>query len=119
MTDPFDRSIPGYTELKGWPKPPVYPESISEICLYRDGTVVVSIQGSMDFFFEPNLGRLCYGDSHKADNAAFIKKGSHFESELYSYFETARKKLSIEEFSLSDIKLFNKCFKRAKVYSGV
>lgn len=119
MREPVDSSIPGYSELTGWPELPLYPEKITEICLYRDGTVVVVIHGGLGFCFEPNLGRLCYGESHRDDNAAFIKKGSPFEAELYSYLEAARKKLSTEEFAKSDIKLFNNCFSRAKVYSGV
>lgn len=119
MIDPFDRSIPGYSELSGWPKPPIFPEQITEICLYRDGTVVVVINGDVEFFFERSLGRLCYGESHRDEEAAFIKKGSLFETELYSYLEEARKILSADTFSISDIKLFNECFSKAKIYSGV
>ncbi|MFM2477723.1 hypothetical protein [Celerinatantimonas sp. MCCC 1A17872] len=119
MSEPFDRSIPGYTELTDWPKPPLYPEKITEICLYRNGAVVVVIHGGLSFNFEPSLGRLCYGESHRDENAAFIKKDSPFEAQLYAYLEAARKKLSHEEFSVSDIKLFNNCFSKAKVYSSV
>ena len=119
MIDPFDRSIPGYSELIGWPKKPLFPEQITEICLYRDGTVVVVVSGDIEFFFERSLGRLCYGQSHTDEAAAFIKKGSSFESELYAYLEAARIRLSADAFAISDIKLFNDCFARAKTYAGV
>jgi hypothetical protein len=119
MIDPFDRSIPGYSELTGWPKPPLFPEQITEICLYRDGTVVVVVSGDIEFFFERSLGRLCYGQSHTDETAAFIKKGSSFESELYAYLEAARMRLSADTFAISDIKLFNDCYARAKIYAGV
>lgn len=118
----FDRSIPGFTELLDWPKEPGYPEEISRISLYRDGPVVVSIKSTtgddIDFFFEPTLGRLCYGRGHRKADAAFIRKGTIFEKEVYSYFEIARRKLSIRNFSVIEIELFNDCFNTAKVHSG-
>ncbi len=124
IEDPFDRSVPGYTELSSWPKEPGTPEEILGIWLYRDGgTVGVTIKGKkgkdIEFFFDRVLGRLCYGEHHTEDDAAYIKKGSVFEKEVYEYLESARKKLNTHVFSVSDIKLFNECFQKAKVYSGV
>ena len=124
MSDPYDRSIPGYTELSEWPKKPGYPEQILGIWLYRDGgTVGVTTKGKngkdIEFFFDRFLGRLCYGEYETKSDAAYIKKGSIFEKEVYSYMEEARKKLNTHVFSKSDIELFNDCFKKAKVYSGV
>lgn len=123
MNDPFDKSIPGYTELSKWPKSPGFPETITGIWLYRDGgTVGVTITGKngkdIDFFFDRVLGRLCYGEHDTKSDAAYIKVGSKLEKEVYSYLEEARKKLNIHVFQVSDIKLFNECFQKAKVYSG-
>lgn len=122
--EPFDRSLPGYTELSSWPKEPGIPEEIRGIWLYRDGgTVGVTIKGKkgkdIEFFFDRALSRLCYGEHHTESDAAYIKKGSVFEKEVYTYLETARKKLNTHIFSIEDIKLFNECFQKAKVYSGV
>lgn len=124
MNDPYDRSIPGYSELSEWPKKPGYPEQLLCICLYRDGgTVGVTIKGKngkdIEFFFDRFLGRLCYGEHEAKSDAAYIQNGSKFEKEVYSYLETARKKLNTHMFDISDITLFNECFKKAKVYSGV
>lgn len=124
MKDPFDRSIPCYTELSSWPKQPGTPEEIKGIWLYRDGgTVGVTIKGKngkdIEFFFDRMLGRLCYGEYHLESDAAYIKKGSVFEKEVYEYLETARKKLNIQFFSVYDINLFNDSFQKAKIYSGV
>ncbi len=124
IADPFDKSVPGYTEVYGWPKEPGFPEEIRGIWLYRDGgTVGVTIKGKngkdLEFFFDRALGRLCYGEHHTESDAAFVKKGSEFEKEVYSYLETARKKLTTHVFSVTDIKLFNECFQKAKVYSDV
>lgn len=120
----YDRSIPGYTELSGWPIQPSYPEKILAIIIYRDGgTVGVTIQGKkgqdIEFFFDRFLGRLCYGECEKADDAAYIKKGSQFEKEVYAYLEAARKKLNSHIFSISSISTFNKYFKKAQIYCGV
>ncbi|PCJ11806.1 MAG: hypothetical protein COB04_18625 [Gammaproteobacteria bacterium] len=124
IPDPTDRSIPGYAELSTWPKLPGSPEEILGIWLYRDGgTVGVTIKGKIgkdiELFFDRVLGRLCYGKYHTDDDAAFIKKGSDFETEVYEYLEIARKKLNTHVFLKSDIKLFNDCFKEAKVYTQV
>lgn len=124
LTNPFDKSIPGYTKLSGWPKEPAFPEQIKGICLYRDGgTVGVTIKGKngkdIEFFFDRELGRLCYGKHHTHSDAAFIEVGTEFEKEVFSYLEAARKKLNTHIFCVSDIKMFNECFQKAKVYSGV
>ena len=123
MSSPFDRSIPGYTELSKWPQQPGYPEKIISICSYRDGgTVGVMIKGEngkgIEFFFERFLGRLCYGAYETKDDAAYIKKGSKFEGEVYLYLEAAGKNLSPSFFQTSDIDTFNQCLKKAKIYSG-
>ena len=124
MGDPFDRSVSGYTELSVWPEEAGYPEEILGIWLYRDGgTVGITIKGKRDkcieFFFDRYLGRLCYGEYETKSDAAFIKKGSKLEKEVYSYLENARKKLTSEHFRISDIELFNERFEKAKIYSGV
>ncbi len=83
----------------------------------------VTIKGKtgkdIEFFFDRVLGRLCYGEHESKSNAAYIRKGSDFESEVYAYFELARKSVSADQFSRSDIEVFDECFKKAKVYSGV
>lgn len=124
MSSPFDRSITGYAELSEWPYQPGYPERITSISFYRaGGTVGVTIQGKngkgIEFFFERFLGRLCYGEYETKDHAAYIKKKSSFEKEVYLYFEKARKKLSPSFFQASDIDAFDQCFKKAKRYSGI
>jgi hypothetical protein len=122
--DHFDSSVVGFTELSGWPKEPGFPEEIVSIIPYRDGgTVGVVIKGrngkDIDFFFDRILGRLCYGEYETKSDAAYIKKNSPFEREVYEYFEAAKKRLNTHVFSLSDIETFNECFQKAKVYSGV
>lgn len=124
MTDPYDRSIPGYAELSEWPKKPEYPAEILGIWVYRDGgTVGITIKGAgkkdIDLFFDRVLGRLCYGDYETKSDAAFIKKHSALEKSVYAYLEKARCRLTTKVFSLSEIKIFHECFQRAKVYSGV
>ena len=123
MSDPYDRSIPGYTELSTWPMLPGYPEEILCITVYRDGgTVGVTIKGKtgkdVEFFFDRFLGRLCYGEYETKRNAAYIKCGSVFEKEVFSYLEAARKRLSLVQFQKSDIEIFNEYFKKAQVYAG-
>ncbi len=93
---------------------------------YRDGgTVGVGIKGkkgnhSIDFFFDRFLGRLCYGKDETKFDAAYIKRGSKFEKEVYSYLQTARKRLNPDKChpAILNIELFDKCFQKAKVYSG-
>ncbi|MCK5855696.1 MAG: hypothetical protein KAG56_10780 [Sulfurovaceae bacterium] len=121
--EPFDRAIPGYTEVSTWPIQPDFPEEICGIWVYRDGgTVGITIKGknekNIEFFFERVLGRLCYGLDEKKDNAAFIKKNSILEKEIYNYLESARKKLNTRMFSKSEIQLFNNCFRKYQVYTG-
>ena len=120
----LDAEIPGYPEIYHWPKQPVFPEEIIDILIYRDGgTVGVTIKANdgdrIEFFFDRELGRLCFGQHHTDDSAAFVKMGSPFEKELYSYLENARKRLDINTFSVNDIQVFTECFNKAKVYSGV
>ena len=124
MKKSVDDSIPDYRELSSWPIPPAFPAQILGIWIYRDGgTVGVTIQGhqgqAIEFFFDRFLGRLCYGLSETETDAAYIKKGSTFEKEIFDYLESARKKLSLADFSTSKIQIFNEYLTRARVYSGV
>ena len=124
ITPRLDAEIPGYPEIYGWPKQPIFPEEIIDILVYRDGgTVGVTIKANggdrIEFFFDRELGRLCFGQHHTDHSAAFVKVGSPFEKELYSYLDNARKRLDINTFSANDIQVFTECFNKAKVYSGV
>jgi hypothetical protein len=122
--DPFDRSIPGYTEVSVWPEAPGFPEEIKGIWVYRDGgTVGLTIKSQkgkgLDFFFDRVLCRLCYGMYETVDDAAYVKKGSIFEQEVFEYLEVARKRLSTHVFSKPEIQIFNQCLEKAKIYSDV
>lgn len=122
--DPFNRSMPGYTEVSVWPDAPGFPEEIKSILVYRDGgTVGLTIKSQkgkgIDFFFDRVLGCLCYGICETADDAAYIKKGSIFEKQVFEYLEVARKRLSTHVFSKPEIQIFNQCFEKAKIYSDV
>ena len=124
MSDKGDNAMPGYPELSDWPIKPDLPAQIIEILIYRDGgTVGVVLKGNkgkgVDFFFDKFLGRLCFGDYHTATDAAYLKKGSKLEKEAFEYLEFARKKLSTQKFSKSQIQVFNQYFKRAQIYSSV
>lgn len=122
--DPFDRSIPGYTEISVWPEAPGFPEEIKGIWVYRDGgTVGLTIKSQkgkgIDFFFDRVLCRLCYGMYETVDDAAYVKKSSIFEQEVFEYLEVARKRLSTHVFSKPEIQIFNQCLEKAKIYSDV
>ncbi|MGB1252090.1 MAG: hypothetical protein ACPG8W_15840 [Candidatus Promineifilaceae bacterium] len=124
MTDPHDRSIPGYPELSKWPRKPGYPAEILGIWIYRDGgTIGITIKGAgkqdIELFFDRVLGRLCYGLYETKNDAAFIKKHSAFEKDAYAYLEKAGRRLTTKAFSLHQIETFHECFQKAKVYSGV
>ena len=53
-------------------------------------------------------------------DAAYIKRGSKIEKEVYSYLQTGRRRLSPDKCRRAILKyeLFDKCFQKAKVYSG-
>ncbi len=95
----LDTSVPGFPEMDDWPTAPVPPVHIKGFGCYRDGgprggTFYVDLQDSawnvFSFFFDRYLGRLCYGYPHDGDDdAAFIRKGSQFESGAFRVIEAS------------------------------
>lgn len=93
----LDTSIPGFPEIDAWPTDPEPPFHLHDFGTYRDPapwcTAYVELKDSAGnvfrFFFDRFLGRLCYGSSDEAEDAAFIRKGSRFESEAFSAIESA------------------------------
>ena len=85
--------IPCFRELSDWPTVPALPFRISHFGRYRDGgpqggtyaiDLVDSAGAKFPFFFDRFLGRLCYGGNFECgDDAAFIKKGSKLQMELF------------------------------------
>jgi hypothetical protein len=88
----LDTSVPGFPEMDDWPTAPVPPFRLHAFGSYRDPdpwcTAYVELKDSAGnvyrFFFDRFLGRLCYGSSDEGDDAAFIRRGSKFESEAFS-----------------------------------
>jgi hypothetical protein len=116
----LDASVPAYSERYDWPTPPVLTLRIKDFGRYRDGgpqggTVFVDLEDSagtvFPFFFDRFLGRLCYGTSHHgSDDAAFIRRGSKFESEVFSAIETAALAPEFSEVA--------KCLSHARHWTG-
>jgi hypothetical protein len=65
------------------------------------------------------LRRFCYGMNETVDDAAYVKKGSIFEKEVFEYLEVARKRLSTHVFSKPEIQIFNQCLDKARIYSDI
>jgi hypothetical protein len=110
-----DNSIPGYSEIYDWPAPLSEPLRISDHGLYRDGTYYVELSDvagkSIPFFFEPFLGRLCYGEFGSdgfTDNAAFLE--SEFKQRVIARLGT----LAAESPDFEQLRL---CLERAKTWA--
>ncbi|WP_049723843.1 hypothetical protein [Gilvimarinus polysaccharolyticus] len=117
-----DRSIPGYAVREQWPRKPELPFKVDYFGRYRDGgvqggTCALDLKDKTKyrytFFFENNLGRLCWGASYeKGNDAAFIKKGSQFELEVFAAIEQAAK-------NHEDCEEILECLSTAKIYTAV
>jgi hypothetical protein len=90
---PLDDSIPGRATVREWPVAPRYPLRLWSVDRCRDGgprhgTIVVELIDAAElrttFFFDRFLGRLCLGSDERDDSAAFVKKDSSLERELYT-----------------------------------
>src|SRR5262249_32447051 len=88
---------PGFPEMDDWPTAPELPFQLHHFGSYRDPdprcTVYVELMDTAGavyrFLFDRFLGRLCYGSYEEGDDAAFIRKGSKFESEAFLAIESA------------------------------
>nr|WP_086938617.1 hypothetical protein [Thaumasiovibrio occultus] len=130
----LDTRVPGFTTLSGWLTPPHFPEEISGIWVYRAGghvgvTVKAQDGGEIPFFFDSQLGRLCYGENEHADNAAFIQRGSAFEADVFAYLTAARQRLSTCSpdaseagttcaVTPSELEIFDRYFHQAKAFTA-
>jgi hypothetical protein len=90
---PLDDSIPGRATVREWPVAPRYPLRLWSVDRCRDGgprhgTIVVELIDAAElrttFFFDRFVGRLCLGSDERDDSAAFVKKDSSLERELYT-----------------------------------
>ncbi len=90
---PLDDSIPGRATASEWPVVPRYPLRLLSVDRCRDGgprhgTIVVELIDAAElrttFFFDRFLGRLCLGNHEDDDSAAFLKRDSSLERELYT-----------------------------------
>lgn len=90
---PLDDSIPGRATASEWPVAPRYPLRLLSVDRCRDGgprhgTIVVELIDAAEvrttFFFDRFLGRLCLGNDEHDDSAAFLKRDSPLERELYT-----------------------------------
>jgi len=94
-----DTSIPGFRELCDWPTPPARPFRLGlhggmrEMVGGSRNTYYVDLiddrGATYSFFFERFLGRLCFGSrDEESEDAAFLKKGSSLQIEVFQVLET-------------------------------
>ena len=85
-----DDTIPGRSTLLDWEIEPVRPLRLKDHAIWRDGWATLEFwledaEGNeFRFFFDGFLGRLCWGtDLHTGDDAAFVKKGTRVEADVF------------------------------------
>ena len=84
--------VPGFPEISEWPVSPSMPLRIGNFGIYRDPgphcTMYVDLVDSggavFTFFFDRFLGRLCFGRIDDDKDAAFLKKGSRIQMDVFA-----------------------------------
>ena len=88
-----DKSIPGFAELSDWPiQSPALPFRIGDFGAYRDPqpfctffVELIDASGQVyAFFFDRALGRLCYGQNEDDENAAYLRKNSTIQIDVFA-----------------------------------
>ena len=83
--------IPGFAEVSEWPVQPELPFRVSGFGRHRDPQphctfyldLIDKTGRVFHFFFDRFLGRLCFGKIDDDDDAAFLKKGSRIQVEVF------------------------------------
>ena len=79
--------IPGFREISDWPSPPNHPLRIAYFGAVHDREFVLKFTDAdgagFSFFFDRELGRLCFGSSDEhADDAPFVTAGSTMSTDV-------------------------------------